>query len=164
MPVLHDVGTNFQVNGCSAIQSILLPVLDNISGDLDFHDCTTLVSFSPQLLREVDGSVVAGNCPALDSAKFPSMNVLGGDWFMDSCTVLTRVDVPVLVFQDGHIVNVSGGALLVATVNSFLHRLVISGVTADIIDLSGGTNAPPAGQGAVDKASLIVAGNTVNTN
>jgi hypothetical protein len=49
-------------------------------------------------------------------------------------------------------------------VNAILHRFVVAATTTDTIDLSGGTNAAPAGAGIADKATLIAAGNTVVTN
>lgn len=63
----------------------------------------------------------------------------------------------------------SGNHLSALTVNAILHELAETGPTfgglqASTIDLSGGTNAAPTGQGLTDKATLISNGWTVTTN
>lgn len=63
------------------------------------------------------------------------------------------------------VITLSGNAL--ASVNEILSSLVADPVAlaADgTLDLSGGTNAAPTGQGITDKATLIAAGWTVTTN
>lgn len=61
-------------------------------------------------------------------------------------------------------INLSGNAI--ANTNAILADLVpfAGGVSGGTINLSGGTNAAPTGQGITDKAALILAGWTVNTN
>lgn len=64
------------------------------------------------------------------------------------------------------IIDLSGNALPVADVNEILNRLTNpdwASYPLDL-DLSGGTNAAPTGQGLLDKATLIGLGCTVTTN
>lgn len=58
--------------------------------------------------------------------------------------------------------NFSGAAI--TNTNQILAEAVASGVSGGTLDLSGGTNAAPTGQGLIDKATLILAGWTVTTN
>ena len=60
----------------------------------------------------------------------------------------------------------SGCALSEASVNAVLANFAtnIYGGGDQILNLSGGTNAAPTGQGLTDKATLIAAGWTVTTN
>jgi hypothetical protein len=67
----------------------------------------------------------------------------------------------------------SGCALSVTSVNALLALLIIINIQtfgdtvgnwAGTVDLSGGTNAAPTGQGITDKAALILRGATVTTN
>jgi len=58
-------------------------------------------------------------------------------------------------------------ALTVIAVNAILADLKVAQVGGNpvcTVDLSGGTNATPTGQGLLDKAFLIAAGWTVQTN
>jgi hypothetical protein len=64
--------------------------------------------------------------------------------------------------------DLSGNALSAASVNAILAWYAANyslGAAGDqFIDLSGGTNAAPSGQGLADKATLIANGWTVTTN
>lgn len=55
-------------------------------------------------------------------------------------------------------------ALSVASVNHLLARCVANPTFTGVLNLSGGTNAAPTGQGITDKATLIARGATVTTN
>jgi hypothetical protein len=57
-----------------------------------------------------------------------------------------------------------GCAFTQATVDAFLRRGVVSGLTTSFIDLSAGTSATPSAAGQADKATLIGNGCTVITN
>lgn len=63
----------------------------------------------------------------------------------------------------------SGNALTAASVNHILARFAANPAwgsvsPSPVLDLSGGTNAAPTGQGLIDKADLISRGATVTTN
>jgi hypothetical protein len=73
------------------------------------------------------------------------------------------------VFESDTNVKLNGNALPESDVNSILAAAVSFDVSygpglAWSLDLSGGTNAAPTGQGLTDKATLIGAGWTVTTN
>ena len=58
----------------------------------------------------------------------------------------------------------SGCSLSANSVNSILANAISNGMSSGNIDLTGGTNSAPTGQGLVDKSNLILAGVTVDTN
>jgi len=72
--------------------------------------------------------------------------------------------MPNVIFSDGSLMTFDFDSLDVASVNQILRRGVVSGTTTSDYELANGANAAPAGQGLIDKATLIGAGNTVNTN
>lgn len=80
----------------------------------------------------------------------------------------TYLSVNALIGSGATTLDFSGNALPVADVNKLLLRFrqaFDAGLPGSwTIDLSGGTNATPTGQGITDKAALITAGWTVTTN
>lgn len=170
-----------------------LPALTSTAGqDLQIQSNTLMTSFSCPLLVTVGGIFSVSGCTGLTSVNFNSLQSTGNRLDFNGDTSLTTLSFPVLVStgNDGIIeVNVSNSTLLaswsapnwlpsnagmsllftgcalnVASVNQVLARGVAAATTSEDYELAGGTNAAPAGQGAVDKATLITAGNTVNTN
>lgn len=61
-------------------------------------------------------------------------------------------------------ITFAGNALNVTSVNAILAAAVETGFSEGILNLTGGTNAAPTGQGATDKAALNGDGWTVTTN
>jgi hypothetical protein len=85
---------------------------------------------------------------------------------------LTKVDGTLLVHWAGiyaylfgnPAIDLSGNALSVASVNDILNKLAGSGLAHGSLNLSGGTNAAPTGQGLTDKDNLEFSGWSVTTN
>jgi hypothetical protein len=85
-----------------------------------------------------------------------------------------NVDVSKITFAGaggGLHVDFSDCALNAASVNNILHSVLQSeilegggGGSGDTLQLQGGTNAAPTGQGILDKATLATMGCTVTTN
>lgn len=163
-PVLTSVNTEFDVAGNATLVSLSCPVLtDILGGDFDNTNNPLLTSESFPLLTSVGGSWYGSGNSSLATLDLPQFQSLGGD-FGWSNTGLVTVNVPMILFPDGWNVQFNGGHLNEASVNHILSKLVASGVSTDSIDLSGGTNSPPTGQGLIDKATLIANGNIVTTN
>ena len=78
---------------------------------------------------------------------------------------LTTINLPSILYTI-HGQDFRGNALTAASVNAILARCVASpGLTGGgTVDLSGGTNAAPTGQGIVDAATLTGRGVSVTTN
>lgn len=166
--------------------SIQLPILEHITvGDLDFGDSLLLESFSAPYLTSVIGNFSGNNLPSLVTLDVPSLITVDTDllilvsgivsatfnalvtvggamkWIN---TTIVNFAAPNWLPTNGTVIDFSGCALSATSVNHILARCVAAAVTTCTINLSGGTSSAPTGQGIIDKADLITAGNTVTTN
>ena len=166
-----------------------LSSLETVGGDFDVVDDVPLTSAEYPSLISVGGYFYAANsCPNLTSVSLPALVSTGGMAILD-CPLITEIDLPsyvggsgaylqiqnnsglvtinlpVWVPADGDTQNFDNNALSAATVNHILARGVANpAFVSGALELSGGTNAAPTGQGIADKATLQGRGVTVNTN
>jgi hypothetical protein len=162
--------------------------LVQIVADFDFSNCTSLTALSiPTAGFTITGTFNASGCTSLatvsigSGATFSGQFTLTGDSSLvslsvsnatfaafltaDSCGSLTTVTLGTTTFLDnGQTITFDSDALNQASVDGILHRGVVSGVTTLDFELANGTNATPSATGLADKATLILAGNIVNTN
>jgi len=156
---------NFDFYECTNLTTIDAPLLAIIDGAINCQDCPALTTITLPLLVSVTlGAIVFFNCTSLASFSLPSLVTVGGNVEGNDCTALVTFSCPVWLPAGGSTINFNNCALLAASVNQILARCVAAGVTTGNIDLSGGTNAAPTGQGILDKATLIFVGNAVVTN
>lgn len=129
----------------------------NSSGSL------TTISF-PNLIST--GSISAITCPLLTSITLNSLVTVGSDGInCTNSTQLATFSAPAFSPINGMEINFSGCALNLASVNALLARCVSNAsFVSGTINVDGGTNAAPTGQGATDKTTLQNRGVTVNTN
>jgi hypothetical protein len=164
LPTLIREFGDFVASGI-AITSLSLPALKTVLGLLNFGGDIFLTSVTLTSLISVGNTIEFNSCTALTSISFPaltSIHSLDGD----SSTSLVSVNIGTANFVDGGVLDLSNCALNAASVNAVLARGVASAPVLHTYDfeLNLGTNAAPSGQGVADKATLIVAGNVVNTN
>lgn len=133
---------------------------------LSVANATSMTSITAPLLATIGGGGLSiQGCSSLTSLTFPALTHAGTGIAIKTNSSLSSLSLPVYVPVISETVDCSANALNVASVNGILARCVANaGYTAGTVDLSGGTNAAPAGQGAADKATLIGRGVTVNTN
>jgi hypothetical protein len=151
-PNLMTVTANgyFWISGNPLLNSVLLPVFESIGLD-------TLYTGGGHILA------ITG-CDSLSSVALPAFTSTNRV-FIGSNAALTNLSLPSFVPLDGGSYNFSTNALDADSVNNILARCVASaGFLSGTLDLSGGTNAAPTGQGVADKATLIARGVTVTTN
>jgi len=141
MRLLESCGGSFFVDGCTSLATLSLPLLDTVVGDFNIDSDAALTSLSLPALVNVGGSVSASGT-----------------------TSLTSFSAPLWLPTDGTTIFFSPSALDDTSVNLILARCIAAGVTSCTIDLSGGTSSAPTGQGIIDAADLVTAGNTVTTN
>ena len=144
--------------------TISFPNLTTVSTNFDCSGNTVMTSLGLAALSSIDGQFIADSSTALISIDLSSLVSVSLDFTAIGCSSLTTLLVPIWLPTDGTNISLSGCALDAATVNLILARCVAAGVTTCTIDLSGGTNSPPTGQGILDAAALVLAGNTVTTN
>lgn len=165
-PNLTDIPNGvFAFGANTALTTLSAPLLVTTDDTITFNDCTSLTTVDLSSLQTcLIGFLFFYNCPLLTTLLLPSLVTVGSNVDGNGCTSLTTFSVPAWLPTNGTAIDLNGCALLAASVNQILARCVAAGVTTCVIDLSGGTNAAPTGQGIVDKADLITAGNTVTTN
>ena len=115
-------------------------------------------------VTDIDGILECGLMPNLTTLSAPALVNVNGDINADGCTSLVNVDLSSLIMQNGRSYNFDNCALSAASVNHILARAVASGVTSASIVMDNGTSVAPTGQGILDKAALLLAGNNVDTN
>lgn len=164
-PNLVSVGDVFDFSSNVNLTSIDIGSLQTTGSDFSLSGCSALPSLAANALNAVNGSSFSVmNCSLLTSISLTALNALGGDFVFSNCPVLVTLNIPQAVFMAGAAIDGSGDALNAGSVNQVLSRGVAGGTTFADFELAGGTNAAPTGQGLADKATLIAAGNTVNTN
>lgn len=177
-PVLQSVGNltggDLSFFSCAQLSTLNLGSLQSIGGSLWLYVCTALSSISFPALTTVGGGAGTGGggidvhgCPSLASVSLPNLNNSPSlsDFDFSSCGVLTTLTFTNVLFPDnGEIISFDSDILTAASVNLVLRRGVISGCTGEFFALNSPGNAAPTGQGLLDKATLIAAGNTVQTN
>jgi hypothetical protein len=190
LPALTTVGTDLQFQSNPLLTSFSAPLLTVVAGNLVGHLNNLMASITFTSLNNIGVGFYFDTNPALTTMSFPALVSVGGDVLFNACTALLSVSFPVLstlininlddldgngctllsalsipqIIFTNNTVDFTGAALNAASINQILARGVASGVTAETFNLTGGTNAAPSGQGIVDKATLITAGNNVNTN
>jgi hypothetical protein len=163
LPAFTGVDSDLNVSACSALTGLSVPVLKNIGGALNLDSSNLLSSVTLPALTSI-GGFSAQTCTGLQYLSATGALTVALDCHITNNHAMTGLNLPNATYTDGIFFNAAGCALTSATVNQILSRFVASAVTTCVIDLSGGTNGAPTGQGATDKAALISSGNTVTTN
>jgi hypothetical protein len=136
---------------------------------IDIENVPNLVSFDARNLSAITGGYFElSGCPLLTTINLSALVSCAGDLNISSNAALTTINLGALAVLAYRLIA-SGCALDAAEVNAVLARLVAAtsdGSTpwANTVDLSGGTNAAPTGQGITDAATLVGRGATVTTN
>lgn len=161
------------LDNCANLTSISAPNLQYTDAGISVQNCASLagVLSLPSLINGgFPGSVQLqfNGCPNITALNFPSLNnELDAFWF-NNCTKLNSVIIGSgCVMMGGNEIHGQNCALNASTVNNILH---IGATSPDLaggllqINLDGGTNAAPTGQGIADKGALIANGNICTTN
>lgn len=162
--------SHFIFGSNSALTGFSFPVLvtmDNFA-DIQWFSNSVLTSVSLPVLTTIDNSsFLSGSSPAMISFSLPALITVdnSGAITVSNSPALTSVSLGSATFGNGTVLDFSANALTDVSVNHVLARAVANlAYVSGSINLSGGTNAAPTGQGIVDKATLIGRGVTVTTN
>lgn len=155
-----------------AVDSVSFPNLTAItsSGTMRFALCPAQTILDLHNLTTVgSGSINISGCDNLALINLSSLTGLidnGGGWTINNNQSLTSIllNSGITFDNGGQNWDFSHNAFDATTVNLLLALFLASAVTSLTIDLSGGTNSPPTGQGLVNKTALLLLGNTVTTN
>jgi hypothetical protein len=174
LPALVSIGDNFLFANIGVVNQVF-PSLQAVVGPfMDFDSCAALVTISFPAMTSVN-SIDGSNCPLMTTLTFGAGVTVGGDLTIGGgfAGTLSNLSMPNSIFADGHSLdftsqNIPAGNSLNGTgVNGILRRLVLSGVTTDTVDFTGGTSAGFAAlsaQGQADYTALNLAGNSVSLN
>jgi hypothetical protein len=150
-------------------------VASGSSNTISIQEMPDLLEISFPVLQTLNRRVRVWNNPLLESIEMPSLvgvATMFGFLFFDikGNASLTDIDIGSFTPDDSMNADFSNNALNEATVNNILARFVANPSWSVFpwdnrtLNLSGGTNAAPTGQGLIDKATLIARSATVLTN
>ena len=146
----------------ATVTTIDFPNCTQFDNTLDVNGFTELTSISfPQLVTQIGGPtptfnysrLTIRNNPKLTSVSTPLLADSGGLTIRDN-VLLTTLSMPNLVPLTGQPFRFSGNALDATTVNHILSVFAASAWAGASLNLGGGTNAAPTGQGIIDKATI----------
>lgn len=159
-----EVADSFVVSTCEALTSVGFGTLTVVNDTLSINDSPLLTTLSLPALTAigVGFAVVSTGITSLSlsalTTPLPASTTVTGNASLVSFAMNGQS------LQDGGSYDFSGNALNQASVDLVLHAGITGAMTSGLIDLTGGTNAAPSVAGQADKAALILAGVTVNTN
>jgi hypothetical protein len=164
-PRLTAIGGALFFSENHAIPVLDLPRLASVGDYIEISLNDSLFALALPELQSVAHNFFCHDNPKLHLISVPRLTSVGGDFMCFANAQLTEIEIPSLTTLTGRF-YAPGCALNLPTVNAILARLVAIGWAAPgkICNLSGGTSAAPAGDGLLDKATLIAAGATVTTN
>jgi hypothetical protein len=141
--------TSVNLTGCTSIQNLRLDGSDFSAGMPNLSGLTSLQYF------DMDTSSISGS---VDISGQSFNNLFGFDL---SNNTITSIQLPEANLND---IILYDNALTETGVNNVLQWLDGSGVEGGYVDLSGGTNAVPTGNGSISKSNLRTKGWQVYVN
>ena len=164
---LND-GSNpeFTISDCVSLVSIDFPKLSLMEIPLSISGCAKLTTINLPALEEANGLYIGSSAmTSLDLSALVTAGGQGMDISVTGNTVLESIDLSSLVPISKSKFYFSGNALTAESVNAILARFVANAeFVLGTVDLSGGTNAAPTGQGLTDVDTLRARGVTVKVN
>ena len=156
-----QLDSEFQISGCEALTSVSFPKLEIVGCQLRIDGNTSLVTINLTALEEANGLFIES--AAITSLDLSALVTVGGSNIaISGNTALESIDLSSFVPTSGGEFYFAGNALTAASVNAILARFVANAAfVSGQIDLSGGTNAAPTGQGLTDVTTLRGRGVTV---
>lgn len=166
LPALASANNGISVSGNSLMATISLPSLVS-AGGIGCGSNASLMSFTLPSLVTCNGTFVVANNALLSNLTLPALDTCRNEIVCFSNPMLTSLSFPSLSHFSGTNFHASYNALTGTTINNLLAMMVSWGSTPMLfyIALQGQTPpAPPTGPGITDKATLIAAGKTVDTD
>lgn len=151
----------------SAITTFSVPVLGTYPVDGINADATLLTLDLPACTDDGAGQLASEllNMTGLVTLNLNSLVTPSVDFDLTASPSLASVNLSAMIAPDGTNFNFLGCSLTQASVDHILARLVANpAYISGTVDLSGGTNAAPGVQGALDVIELTGRGVTVTTN
>lgn len=96
MPLIVNVGGNFDVNGFAVLTDLELSSLATVGMDFDCNTCSSLPILNLSLLTFTGGSFFCYDCSALTAINLSLLATIGGDCDFSNCVSLTTLNIPSL--------------------------------------------------------------------
>jgi len=165
MRLLSSVGGNMTIFNCANVVTLSFPALATVGGFIDFDGNTLFTTLLLPSLVTVGDELDVPDNPVLSGLSLPSLTTVASHLDASNCPSLDTFSAPLWLPTNGKNIMFTGDSLDAASVNHILARAVANpAYVSGTINVSGGTNAAPTGQGILDKATLIGRGCTVTTN
>lgn len=154
------------ISDCVNLVSIDFPKLALMETSLRIWGCPNLTTINLPALEEARCLYIESSAmTSLDLSALVTAGGKGMDISVTGNTVLESIDLSSLVPISKGKFYFSGNALTAESVNAILARFVANAeFVLGTVDLSGGTNAAPTGQGLTDVNTLRARGVTVIVN
>jgi len=159
--------TTATINNCPSLASIQFSGLVSIGGSINLSNATSLATINLSSVTSITSSLTFTGCTSLVSVNASSLVTIGNNLFGYNSTSLTSILCGSWIPTNGKTYDLHNCALDATTCNLILRRLVLAGVSTNVVDLSGGTNAGFAAwsaQGKADHNTLDAAGVTLIHN
>ena len=155
-----------KIDDCDKLVSIQAPLLETVGGVITIQNCALLTSVGLESLLIAGGLVIKTNA-ALTVIHLPNVTEITGAVDL-SDNLIASIDADTLTALDlacSDDIDLSGNALTNAAIAAICTALTTTwGALGNTLDLSGGTNAIPAGAAATAVTALEGAGATVTVN
>lgn len=161
-PQLTDAGS-ILILGVTVLASISMPLAATFAS-FSASNANVLATVNLDAVVTVSGDFQIAACPLITALSFPVLQTITANANFFTNQAMTSFSAPNWVPTDGTTLDFSGCALTDTSVNHILARAVAAGMTSGTINLFGGTNSAPTGQGILDAATLTTAGVAVTTN
>ena len=186
LTVDQKVNAAIVIDNCDVLSIVSLSALTEVTDQISISNAPLLATIAFPALTTVP-LITLDTLPALTALDLGGALTISGTLTITACDILSSIDLGtfisagIIVIQsnpaltsltltawvppNGSDNSFSDNALDVTTVNHILSRAVANaGFVTGIINLTGGTNAAPAGQGATDVTTLQGRGVTVTHN
>jgi len=161
--VLTDVTDQISISNAPLLATVAFPALETVP-IFTLDTLPALATLTLSALITVSGTFTITACAILTTVNLSTMVTAGGLSIHDN-PALTTLSLLAWVPPNGSINNFEANALNASTVNLILEQGVANaGFVSGTINLFGGTNAAPSGQGVADVITLQGRGVTVTHN
>lgn len=156
------------ITGCPAVTSLSAPLLLKLTSSvfsIQIDGCSNINAINLPIVSTMVGTISIQNNPAIVTLNFSGVSAI------PKCSIINNASLASFLINGmtsftGNNFTVSANILPSAQVNYLLNKLVtaVPIVRNSTIVLTQSIAAPPTGQGITDKATLIARPNTVSTN
>jgi hypothetical protein len=165
LSALASVGMALSVYSNPSLINLNLSALASVGRGMNVSINASIISLDLSALASVGGNLEVSQNPSLTSLDISALESVGTNLFIYDNPSLIGLNLPAFLQTNGNNMLFSGNALSSGSVNQILALFVANPeFVSGSIDLSGGTNALPTGQGLSDVDTLRARGVSIQLN